>query len=68
MEPLDYNLLFRWFVSLSMDKRVWDATMDSKNRDRLVGGDVAAHFLQARYRARGFAGFCRTSAFRSTAR
>ena len=47
MEQLDYNLLFRWFVGLSMDERVWDATVYSKNRDRLVAGDVAARFLQA---------------------
>ena len=47
MEQLDYNLLFRWFVGLSMDARVWDATVYSKNRDRLVAGDVAARFLQA---------------------
>ena len=47
MDQLDYNLLFRWFVGLSMDAPVWDATVYSKNRDRLVGGDVAARFLQA---------------------
>ncbi len=47
MEQLDYNLLFRWFVGLSMDPPVWDATVYSKNRDRLVAGDVAARFLQA---------------------
>ena len=47
MEQLDYNLLFRWFVGLSMDEPVWDATVYSKNRDRLVAGDVAARFLQA---------------------
>ena len=47
MEQLDYNLLFRWFVGLSMDERVWDATVYSKNRDRLVAGDVAARFVQA---------------------
>ena len=47
MDQLDYNLLFRWFVGLSMDDRVWDATVYSKNRDRLVAGDVAARFLQA---------------------
>jgi len=45
MEQLDYNLLFRWFVGLSMDAPVWDATVYSKNRDRLVAGDVAACFL-----------------------
>ncbi len=47
MEQLDYNLLFRWFVGLSMDAPVWDATVYSKNRDRLLAGDVAARFLQA---------------------
>ena len=50
MEQLDYNLLFRWFVGLSMDTPVWDATTYSKNRDRLVAGDVAARFLQAALR------------------
>ena len=47
MEQLDYNLLFRWFVGLSMDAPVWDATVYSKNRDRLVVGEIAALFLQA---------------------
>ena len=47
MEQLDDNLLFRWFVGLSMDERVWDPTVYSKNRDRLVWGDVAARLLQA---------------------
>ena len=47
MEQLDYNLLFRWFVGLSIDAPVWDATVYSKNRDRLLAGDVAARFLQA---------------------
>jgi len=47
MEQLDYNLLFRWFVGLSMDAPVWDATVYSKNRDRLIEGEVAARFLQA---------------------
>lgn len=40
MEQLDYNLLFRWFVGLSADERVWDASTFSKNRDRLVDADV----------------------------
>lgn len=40
MEQLDYNLLFRWFVGLSADERVWDASTFSKNRDRLVQADV----------------------------
>jgi transposase len=47
MEQLDYNLLFRWFVGLSMDASVWDATVFTKNRDRLLDGDVAAKFLAA---------------------
>jgi IS5 family transposase len=56
MEQLDYNLLFRWFVGLAMDAPVWDATVFSKNRDRLIDGDIAARFLgavlnQARVRA-----------------
>ena len=38
MEQLNYNLLFRWFVGLSMDEPVWDATVFSKNRDRLLNG------------------------------
>ena len=45
MEQLDYNLLFRWFVGLSMDAPVWDVTVFTKNRERLLDGDVAPHFL-----------------------
>ena len=41
MEQLDYNLLFRWFVGLNMDDLVWDATVFTKNRDRVLGGEVA---------------------------
>jgi transposase len=47
MEQLDYNLLFRWFVGLSMDATVWDATVFTKNRDRLLEGEVATKFLAA---------------------
>jgi transposase len=47
MEQLDYNLLFRWFVGLNMDDSVWDATVFSKNRDRLLEGDVARAFFEA---------------------
>jgi transposase len=47
MEQLNYNLLFRWFVGLSMDAPVWDASVYSKNRDRLIEGEIAACFLQA---------------------
>jgi transposase len=45
MEQLDYNLLFRWFVGLSMDESVWDATTFTKNRDRLLEGDIASAFF-----------------------
>jgi transposase len=46
MEQLDYNLLFRWFVGLSMDDDIWDVTVFSKNRDRLLDGQVAQRFLE----------------------
>ena len=46
MEQLQYNLLFRWFVGLGMDDAVWDATVFTKNRDRLLDGDIAAAFFQ----------------------
>src|SRR5712691_5117779 len=46
MEQLEYNLLFRWFVGLNMDEPVWDPTVFSKNRDRLLAADVAALFFQ----------------------
>jgi transposase len=45
MEQLDYNLLFRWFVGLSADDPVWDATVFCKNRDRLLDGDIAGKFF-----------------------
>jgi IS5 family transposase len=45
MEQLEYNLLFRWFVGLNMDDPVWDPTVFSKNRDRLLAADVAALFF-----------------------
>jgi transposase len=45
MEQINYNLLFRWFVGLSIDDAVWDATVFTKNRDRLLEADVAREFL-----------------------
>lgn len=45
MEQLDYNLLFRWFVGLNMDDPVWVPTVFSKNRERLLEGDVAEAFF-----------------------
>jgi Transposase domain (DUF772) len=47
MEQLDYNFLFRWFVGLSIDEPVWDATVFSKNRERLLAGVVAESFFEA---------------------
>jgi transposase len=47
MEQLDYNLLFRWFVGLGIDDAVWSPTTFSKNRDRLLTGNVAAAFFDA---------------------
>jgi transposase len=47
VEQLQYNLLFRWFVGLGMNDRVWDATSFTKNRERLLSGDVAQVFFSA---------------------
>jgi transposase len=47
MEQLEYNLLFRWFVGLNMDDPVWDVTVFTKNRERLLSGDVAEAFFAA---------------------
>jgi transposase len=47
MEQLDYNLLFRWFVGLNMDDPIWDATVFTKNRQRLLDGEVAEAFFEA---------------------
>src|SRR5256714_3893455 len=47
MEQLDYNLLFRWFVGLSIDDPVWDVTVFTKNRDRLLEAEVAEAFFAA---------------------
>jgi transposase len=46
MEELNYNLLYRWFVGLNMDDDVWDPTVFTKNRDRLLKADVAKKFFQ----------------------
>jgi transposase len=45
MEQLDYNLLFRWFVGLEMDDPVWNPTVFTKNRERLLAGDIARAFF-----------------------
>jgi transposase len=54
MEQVDYNLLFRWFVGLNMDEAVWDVTVFTKNRDRLLKAEVARQFFDlVVYEARG---------------
>ena len=45
MEEIDYSILFRWFVGLGMDEEIWSPTTFSKNRDRLLEGDIAAAFF-----------------------
>ena len=47
LEQLRYNLLFRWFVGLSMDDRIWDVSTFSKNRRRFLEGEIAHHFFAA---------------------
>ena len=47
MERLEFDLLYRWFVGLGIDDAVWDHSVFSKNRDRLLEGDVAAKFMAA---------------------
>jgi transposase len=47
MERLEFDLLFRWFVGLGIDDMVWDHSVFSKNRDRLLEGEIAAKFMAA---------------------
>ena len=47
MEQMNYNLLFRWFVGLEMDDPVWDVTVFTKNRERLIGGAVSQRLLES---------------------
>ena len=47
MEQLNYKVLFRWFVGLNMDDPIWDVTVFTKNRERLLDGDIAEAFFQA---------------------
>ena len=46
MEQLDYNILFRWFVGLTLDDEIWDVTVFTKNRDRLLEAEAASRFLE----------------------
>jgi transposase len=56
MEEMNYNLLFRWFVGLEMDDEVWDVTVFTKNRERLIAGQVAQKFFAAVVKQAGAAG------------
>ncbi len=56
MEQPDYNLLFRWFTGLGIDDPVWDVTVFTKNRDRLLDGDIAGKFMASETSAPGLAG------------
>ena len=68
VERIDFDLLFRWFVGLGMDDPVWDATSFTKNRDRLLAGEVAAGSSPPCCRSRRSRRCCRTSISRWTAR
>ena len=68
IEQLEYNLLFRWFVGLGMDDAVWTPTMFTKNRERLLAGDVAGSSLTTSSSKRAGGGSCPTSTSRWTAR
>ena len=47
IEQIDYNLLYRWFVGLELDEEVFSATVFTKNRERLLTGEIAQHFFEA---------------------
>ena len=68
MEQLEYNLLFRWFVGLTMNEAVWNPTVFTKNRDRLLAGDVAQRVLPRGAAAARRRSCCRTSTSRWTGR
>ena len=63
MEQLNYNLLFRWFVGLNMDDQVWDVTVFTKNRQRLLTGDVAQAFFAEVVRQAGEKGLLSSDHF-----
>jgi transposase len=47
VEQIGYNLLFRWFLDMALDEKPWDATVFTKNRDRLIKAEISAHFFSA---------------------
>jgi transposase len=65
MEQLDYSLLFRWFAGLNMDDPIWDVTVFTKNRQRLLGDDIAGAFFAAVLKAGTLAGLAVGRAFHS---
>ena len=67
MERLEFDLLFRWFVGLGVDDPAWDHSVFSKNRDRLLEGEIARKFLAA-WRSRRSGGCCPRITSRLTAR
>jgi hypothetical protein len=66
MGQLRYNLLFRWFVGLSLDDEIWDETVFTKNRERLIEGDIAKKFTAAVLDQKRSSPCSRTSIFRSS--
>ncbi|CUA96852.1 Transposase domain (DUF772) [Pannonibacter indicus] len=67
MERLEYDLLFRWFVSIGVDDAARDHSTFSKNRDRLLAGGIAANFWRRCWPSPGSSGFCRAITSRWTA-
>jgi transposase len=63
MEQLDYNLLFRWFVGMNIDDRVWDVTVFTKNRERLLSADIAETLFAEVLAQAGSAGLLSTEHF-----
>ena len=68
MERMEFDLLFRWFVGLGIDDPVWDHSVFSKNRDRLLEGEIAAKFLNAISGPAAVSGCCRATTSRWMAR
>ncbi len=68
VEEIDYSILFRWFIGLSLDEPIWSPTTFSKNRDRLLQADVASAFFDAVAIRRARLGCSRTSTSRWTGR
>lgn len=66
VEQLHYNILFRWFVGLTMDDAVWTPTVFTKNRERLLNDTIAGRFFNASFSAPSLT--CRTSISPSTGR